>query len=152
MQTSPSALALLLGRAGLLPFVAGAALVALGPPEWRSKAAWALAAYAAVIVSFLGGIHWGLAFRLQASADPAGKASKGLLTWGVVPSLLAWPATLWPPGTGLAVLGASLWLCYAVDRRLYPAQGAAAWLGLRLLLTTVASLCCWAGAAALMVA
>lgn len=120
----------------------GAAVVLLGPARWQTVAAVALAAYAAVIVSFLGGIHWGLAMRQQPRADT------GLLAWGVVPSLLAWPALLLPPAASLGLLGASLLLCYAVDRRLYPPQGMTAWLGLRAQLTAVASLSCWAAAAA----
>ncbi len=102
----------------------------------------ALAAYAAVIVSFLGGIHWGLALRQPPQQHT------GLLAWGVVPSLLGWPALLLPPAAGLALLGAILLLCYAVDRKVYTAQGAATWLGLRLQLTTVACLSCWVAAGA----
>jgi hypothetical protein len=48
-----------LGIAGLLPFVASAAGLWLLAPDWASFAALALLTYAAVIVSFLGGIHWG---------------------------------------------------------------------------------------------
>ena len=50
----------LLGHLGLLPFVGGAALVWVVNAEAQPYATLALAAYAAVIVSFLGGIHWGL--------------------------------------------------------------------------------------------
>jgi hypothetical protein len=139
---APTAAARHLGRAGLLPFVAAAAVALWGPAPWQPAAAAALTAYAAVIVSFLGGIHWGLAMRHYPQAPTA------LLAWGVVPSLLAWPALLLPPAAGLAVLGASLLLCYAADRKLYPPQGVSAWLGLRAQLTAVASVCCWAAAAA----
>jgi len=138
----PSAAARHLGRAGLLPFVACAAVALWGPAAWQPAAAAALAAYAAVIVSFLGGIHWGLAMRHQPQAGTM------LLAWGVVPSLLAWPALLLPSTPGLGLLGTVLLLCYAADRRLYPPQGMAAWLGLRAQLTAVASLSCWAAAAA----
>ncbi len=138
----PTATAWLLGRAGLLPFVAGALACLFGPPAWPAPASVALAAYAAVIVSFLGGIHWGLAMRQAPNPSPV------LLYWGVVPSLLAWPALLLPSAPGLVLLGVSLWLCWAVDRKLYPTQQATAWLGLRLQLTVVASLSCWAAAAA----
>ena len=55
--------ALRLGYAGLLPFVAGAGLVWLVRPEVHPYVALALSGYAAVILSFLGGIHWGLAMR-----------------------------------------------------------------------------------------
>ena len=73
-------IALWLGYAGLIPFVAGAALAWLIQPEWRPFTAAALSAYAAVIVSFLGGIHWGIGFR---------DGTPRLFLWGVVPSLVA---------------------------------------------------------------
>ena len=55
--TTPSAAALRLGHAGLLPFVIGAALVWLVRPDAHPYVTAALSAYAAVIVSFLGGIQ-----------------------------------------------------------------------------------------------
>ncbi len=109
-------------------------------PSPTSPSAAALSAYAAVIVSFLGGIHWGFAMR-QADA-PASLAG-----WGVVPSLVAWVAVVMPPYAGLIVQGAMLVACYLVDRRVYLAQGAAGWLTLRFRLTAVASLSCFIGAA-----
>jgi hypothetical protein len=129
-----------LGQAGLLPFIAGALLVWLVHDELRPYTEHALAIYAAVIVSFLGGIHWGVALR-QARPDPR------LLAWGVAPSLLAWVAAMMPPSAGLALLGAALVAGYLVDRRLYPAHGLQGWLTLRFRLTAVASLCCFLGAA-----
>lgn len=129
-----------LGHAGLLPFVAGAALLWLLQGDAHVYAAMALAAYAALIVSFLGGIHWGLAMR-EPTAPPA------TLLWGVVPSLVAWPAVLMPAHAGLVLLGLMLLVCYAVDRRAYPRLGAAAWLTLRFRLSAVASLACFVGAA-----
>ena len=50
---------------------------------------------------------------------------------------------------GLAWLGLVLLVCYLVDRRLYPPAGLGHWLKLRFRLSTVASLCCFIGAAAL---
>jgi len=67
-------------EAGLIPSVAGAALVWLLQPESRPIAATALLAYAAVIVSFLGGIRWGIGFR---------DGMPRLFLWGVLPSLVA---------------------------------------------------------------
>jgi Protein of unknown function (DUF3429) len=139
---APSPAALWLGRAGLLPFVAGAVVLWASSGDARVAWATALLAYAALIVSFLGGIHWGLAMR---QATPSARG----LAWGVVPSLLAWPMLLLPPAYGLAGLGLALWACYAVDRRAFPAQGIGAWLGLRLQLTVVASLSCGLAAAAI---
>jgi hypothetical protein len=138
--TAPSAAALRLGYAGLLPFVIGALLVWLVRADAQPYATAMLASYAAVIVSFLGGIHWGLAMRHAAPPQ-------SLLLWGVAPSLVAWVAVVMPAYAGLVVLGAMLVVCYLVDRRIYPAQGVSTWLTLRFRLTVVASLSCFVGAA-----
>ena len=129
-----------LGHAGLLPFAAGAALIWLVRDEVRPYVEHALAAYGALIVSFLGGVHWGVALRQP-------RPDRRLLAWGVTPSLVAWAVVLMPPSTGLAVLGAALVACYLVDRQLYPAHGLQAWLTLRFRLTAVASSCCFLGVA-----
>jgi hypothetical protein len=135
---TPSALRL--GYAGLLPFVAGALLVWLVREDAHPYVALALAAYGAVIVSFLGGIHWGLAFR---HAEPP----THLLAWGVVPSIVAWLAVMMPPNAALVIHGAMLVGCYAVDRHLYATQGVAHWLTLRFRLSAIAALGCFLGAA-----
>ncbi len=139
-SAGPSALALRLGYAGLLPFVGGALLVWLVWPEAHPYAALALSAYAAVIVSFLGGIHWGIAFR-------EGQPPNGLFVWGVVPSLVAWVAVVMPASAGLVLHGVMLWVCYAVDRRVYPRHGLQRWLMLRFRLSAVAGTACFLGAA-----
>lgn len=135
---APTPEALRLGYAGLLPFVVGALLVWLVRPEAHPYVALALSTYAAVIVSFLGGIHWGLGLR-----EPQPR----LFRWGVVPSLVAWVAVMMPPYAGLVILGAMLIACYAVDRRWYPQLGLQAWLTLRFRLSAIASLSCFVGAA-----
>ncbi len=133
-----SPVALRLGYAGLLPFVAGALLVWLVNEQAHPYVTLALSAYAATIVSFLGGIHWGVGFR---------DGDARLFAWGVVPSLVAWVAVMMPANAGLVIHGAMLWICYAVDRRLYPAHGLASWLVLRFRLSAVAGLACFVGAA-----
>ncbi|WP_395055455.1 DUF3429 domain-containing protein [Polaromonas sp.] len=137
---APSPLARLLGVAGLVPFIAGAAAVWLVGLQDRLPTA-ALLVYAALIASFLGGIHWGLAMREQ-TTDAA------QLLWGVSPSLLGWLAVLLPPRWGLLLAPATLIACYGVDRRLYLRFGLSGWLGLRAGLTVVASVSCLAGALA----
>ena len=138
--SNPSAAARLLGLAGLLPFIADAAALALlQAPGLRDWAATALAAYGALIATFLGGIHWGLAMR---GVPPVNLR----LGWGVSPSLLAWIALLLPAGPGLGLLAVLLAACYVVDRKLYASAGLSGWLGLRLQLTSVAALSCLVGA------
>ncbi len=139
---APPALAVGLGYAGLIPFLAGALAVWGAPEPMRAGASVALLAYAAVIASFLGGMHWGLALR----AGPG--AGAGSLWWGIAGSLAGWAGLLLPPAVGLALCGAVLLVSYAVDRRVYPPAGAAGWLPLRLHLSSVAGLCCFLAAPA----
>ena len=136
----PNRVAQRLGYLALLPFVFGALLVWFVRADVRGAAASALSAYAAVVVAFLGGIHWGFGMRQEA---PAAR----LFVWGVAPALVACVALLMQPPAGLVVHGAMLVACYLVDRKVYPQQGAAGWLTLRFRLSAVASLSCFLGAA-----
>ncbi|MET0210392.1 MAG: DUF3429 domain-containing protein [Burkholderiaceae bacterium] len=139
-MSEPGPIAHRLGYAGLIPFVAGAALVWLVHADAHPYVVDALSKYGAVIVSFLGGIHWGYAMR-------EGRPEAHAFAWGIVPSLLAWIAALMPAHAGLAALGFVLVACWLVDRRIYPRHGLARWLTLRFRLTLVASLSCFLAAA-----
>ena len=137
---APSVVARVLGLGGLLPFLAGAvALAVLDAPGLKAWAATALVTYGALIATFLGGIHWGLAMR---GVQPVNLR----LGWGVSPSLLAWVAVMLPVSMGLPWLAVLLVTCYGVDRKLYASAGLSGWLGLRLQLTSVATLSCLVGA------
>jgi hypothetical protein len=108
----PAALALGLG--GLLPFAFGAMAIWTG---WRPAAtpapALAVQAYGAVILSFLGGIRWGLALRLT-----DGRAQASALAVSVLPSLAGWAALLLSPQGGLAVLAGLFAAMGAADLRI----------------------------------
>ena len=132
-----------LGYAGLAPLVLGCLLIWLiGDRDLDQHAfvSLAMSAYAGLIISFLGGIHWGLAF----ARGLPGRLSLG---WGVAATSLAWLGVLMSPYAGLALHGGVFIACYAVDRRVYPQLGAADWLTLRFRLTAVASLSCFLAAA-----
>lgn len=149
----PSPLALRLGYAGLLPFLGGAVLLWLLSdrlePEPFHFVVQALSSYAALIMSFLGGLPWGLAMRMGRGSPEAETVVNQALWSGIAYSLAAWVAVLMPPHAGLVVLGVLLVLCYLSDRRLYPLLGASAWLTLRFRLSLVASFSCFLGAAQL---
>ena len=140
MMSPPSSIARALGYAGLIPFVTAAVISHAGLPV-SSLALTVLVGYGVAIASFLGGIHWGLAFLSEADRPAR-------FTWGVVPSLLAWGATVLPASAGLVLLAATLLLALVVDRRVYPPLGLQAWLPMRLHLTAVAALSCLVGAMA----
>jgi hypothetical protein len=126
-----------------------AALLWLVAPDLQGFVAVALASYAALIASFLGGVHWGVGWLagLRRAASP--HTQRWHFLWGVVPSLLAWPGLLMPPFAGLAWLGFALILSYLVDRKLYAQAGLQRWLTLRFRLSAVATLSCFIGAGAL---
>lgn len=132
-----------LGYGGLIPFVFLAALMWLVDADLLPFVSIALVGYAATIVSFLGGVHWGIGF-MQGSAAP-----RAYFLWGVVPSLLAWLGLLMSAQAALPFLALVIVICYAVDRKLYARADLSAWLPMRLRLTVVASISCTLGAAAI---
>ena len=87
-----------LGYAGLLPFVVSVLAIVLLEGEARAFAVRALVAYGAVILSFLGAVHWGLLLRQPDAAAPV------RLVIGVLPSLAGWFALLLPDRYALALL------------------------------------------------
>lgn len=113
----PSA-ALWLGPLGLIPFLAGALAPWLLPAERLPEAGLALVGYGAVILSFLGGVHWGL-------AAPAGRPWQ--IGLSVLPSLVGWLALL---VANLHALGPALWLLAAAFAALLPGDLLAAGHGL----------------------
>ncbi|WBH17412.1 DUF3429 domain-containing protein [Sphingomonas radiodurans] len=117
----------LLGYAGLLPQAAVVALLASGSTWWRFAALSLGYAYAAIILSFLGGMWWGLA------ASRPDRCPAWVWPVAVAPSLVAlataipWAVGAAWPGPSLALLGVSLLLSPLVDRRLVAAGVAPGW-------------------------
>lgn len=131
-----------LGYGGLIPFAVFAGLMWLVTPEVHPLVAIALAGYAATIVAFLGGIHWGIGLRHDSPQR------RFHMTWGVIASVLAWITVIMPAYAGLPLLGLLLVACYLVDRKTWPPVGLGGWLTLRFRLTVVATLACLLGAGA----
>ena len=98
-------IATLLGNFGLIPFFALAAAnwAPFGAP-YEKFVEQALVGYAAVIVTFLGAVHWGLALATPALDKAHARSAFG---WGVAPAALAWLALL------LAIAGMHTGLVYA---------------------------------------
>ncbi len=134
-----------LGYGGLLPFVALSVLTWADPAHGRF---WqeGLAAYGAVILSFVGALHWGLAMTLDGIAV---RRRDALFVWSVMPCLLAWLALLLHSAVSDWVLVGGFLLHYAQDRRLAAITRLPAWyLPLRLRLSSVAIVCLAVGAVA----
>jgi len=82
-------LAIILGVLGLLPFFA-TGLLSVGTDSLAQHlGALPLIGYGAVILAFLGGVHWG--FVIEGDKEPQ---ERRRLLLGVVPSLVGWAALL----------------------------------------------------------
>ena len=105
-QTHVPSAAKWLGALGAVPFVFLALAGSFIDASFQERAHFGLAAYGAVILSFLGGIHWGLAI---ADADPVQSNGAALARLGisVLPSLVGWSALLISRPIGLLVLAAA---------------------------------------------
>ena len=124
-----------LGYGGLLPFVVLAVAVWVDISHsslWRD----ALVGYGAVILSFVGALHWGFA---MSQSDMTTNQRTHSFVWSVVPSLLAWVALLMTPKYAVMLLVAGFLIHFWQDRRLVQLVNLPAWyLPLRLKLTLVA--------------
>lgn len=124
-----------LGGAGALPFFAAAYLSISDLSFIGIAAPSLLAGYGAIILSFLGGLHWG-----RIASKPALSPVDGVwLIHSIWPSLLGWSALYMPPQTGLPLLAGGFFICGMIDVRLIRAGGFARWmLPLRLILSSCA--------------
>ena len=131
-----------LGYGGLLPFIVLAAASML---DHHHAFFWVdgLLAYGAVILSFVGALHWGFAMSLLANLTDGERALRNLrFIWSVIPALVAWLALLLPPSVASCLLIAGFITNYWQDRRVAVVVSLPAWyLPLRLRLSVVACLC-----------
>ena len=109
-----------LGALGALPFFACALASTVLDGGLQVEAMIALTAYGAVILSFLGGIQWGLAIA-------AGGGKFRRLSVSILPALFAWGGLLLPPGTGALVIAAALACVLLVDIKASRNQEAPTW-------------------------
>ncbi|WP_332839817.1 DUF3429 domain-containing protein [Methylobacterium sp. Leaf118] len=133
--TTVPASAVLLGIAGLIPFIGFAALSVSGSDVGLGMIGLSprtiLSAYGAVIASFLGGIRWGVA-----AARGAGWPDYLL---AIVPSLLAWTALAAPAPWDLRMLGVLVLVWGLVDQDLSRRGLVPVWMSrMRLVLSGVA--------------
>ena len=125
----------LLGYAGLIPFLTFSVGCWL-PLPFVSDSLSVLIAYAAVILAFMGAVHWGAAM----SRD--NNQGYQYLLVSVVPALAAWIALMLPALAGLVILLSSFILLYLYDRAVQHSQGFPSWyIPMRTNLTLVVTLC-----------
>lgn len=139
LNTNGAPMAFALSLAGALPFIFGALAqyIPLVPTAYAYLTLPAVLWYGAVILSFLGGIRWGLALRVVNTAQRT-----QLMALSVVPSLLGWFALFMPPEYAVTALifgfaGQGAWDVWTAER-----SGAPPWFTtLRLTLTLIVVTC-----------
>ncbi len=116
--------AFILGFLGAVPFVGLALLAVLaGSLGSATIEAWALAsllAYGAIILSFMGGVHWGWAMAAEDSSFER-------LGLSVVPALLGWGGYLFGGSIGCLVIAAGFAALLWLDLRAIAEGRAAPW-------------------------
>ena len=128
-------LARLLGFAGLVPFIVLSTGVWTTLPIMQN-AHFVLMTYAAVILSFMGAVHWGLA---MSGSDTTAKVQLGA---SVLPALLGWVALLIPMLYGYMLLAACFIVLLMADKLASSKRLVPDWyLPMRMILTTIVVLC-----------
>ena len=131
--------AVLLGWAGVLPFAGMSLALLLGFPSHGIRLEPMLVSYAAIILSFMGGIHWGLAMKSPDNCSFAGSSLHYVLS--VIPALIGWAAVA-IEAYAFAVLSVAFCTLLFLDMAWASGRCAPAWYGrLRLQLTAAVLLC-----------
>ena len=105
----------ILGYSGTIPFLSLASILLLVDAQSSILAASALHLYGAIILSFLGGLHWGRIACKQNSKP----SDKWFLIYSVIPSLVGWSSYLlsdiWQEAASMLIVG--FIISYAIDIR-----------------------------------
>lgn len=118
------------GYAGLLPFVAALLGVWLAPElRWQGLAQQLALAWGAVILAFVGALHWGFAIAGRLPATPF------VISAAVLPSVIGAAAVLLAGQRGLALLIAGFGLFGIYEHRRWADSLPAEYLALRRRLT-----------------
>ena len=128
-------LANILGYAGLIPFIVFSVLSVVDFKSVIDPHLY-LTTYAAIILSFMGAIHWGVA---MVSEDTLSARQLGI---SVIPPLLGWIALLLPTVYGYSLLIISFSLLCMLDKHYHMQKAFPAWYyPMRVILTSIVVLC-----------
>jgi len=126
--------ALVFGLGGLIPFIALTLLALAAPTLGHCDWLLVLALYAAVIVSFVGALHWGYAVKEGAQ----GRDAWLRYGWSVVPALTAVIALQLTIRSGLRLDALMIVSALLVDQWIDQRKQISEWMrSLRLLLTVI---------------
>lgn len=128
----------LLGYFGLMPFVVPTVFMLYDPGHfemWRHF----LLSYGAVILSFVGALHWSFAMLLHELPIDRQRAS---FLWSVAPSLVAWISLSIPKTFGFTLLAIFFAFALIRDKQLFNQVNLPTWyMPLRRNLTVIAMTC-----------
>jgi len=141
-STRTPAIAAWLGGLGLIPFVSMTLFWIMDGPYLPFDPGLALLVYGAIILSFLGGIHWGIALKPGPSVHDDHAVFSRSLVIGVVPSIVGWVALSCPMRIAIALLCVGFLAQLWVDLRTVSSGRLPEWFArLRIALTTIVVLC-----------
>jgi len=128
-----------LGAVGLLPFVIATAGVYVAPVLWQALAIKAFLFYSALTLTFLGGVHWGVAMSRDRESSPA----FAMRLWvSLMPGLVGWAALMIEYRLATLVLMVGFWLLRFYERSDASLVRLPGWYqGLRSLLSPVVVAC-----------
>ena len=125
-----------LGYGGVIPFVALALNNALGLDVLNiADPTVKLLGYGAVIISFIGAVHWGVALQADRSRQTR------LFIYSVLPALAAWGWFFAAAKTALIGMALTIVVLFFVDRFLFPDLLPSGYLKMRLHLTIIVATC-----------
>lgn len=108
----------LLGYLGLLPFIISSLLV--WNLKYQQYAIQSITIYAAVIVTFIGGVHWGLAMQaFNTSRKHDDRYIRNQFIFSVIPSLVAWLAVAFAQSYSLPIIAISFILFWYFEKSLF---------------------------------
>lgn len=94
--------AFFLGAMGAFPLTTLASMIVTGLQVPGVDTTFALLVYSAIVLSLMGGVHWGLAMVMAADPDTQWGTRREWRTYGasLVPAFFAWLALLLPTKVG----------------------------------------------------
>ena len=109
-----------LAYAGLIPFIGLALMVQLAPTPMNYLSAESIASYGAIIVAFMGALHWGANLHVLGKTPRGDRwADRNAWIWGVIPALVAWLALHIYIPVGLVILASALVIQRNIDKETY---------------------------------
>ena len=136
-----------LAYAGLIPFIGLAFMDQLAPTPINYLSAESIASYGAIIVAFMGALHWGA--NLQTLGKPHSGdrwIDRNAWIWGITPALIAWVALHIYIPVSLIILAATLVIQRNIDKDTYTYyftndEARSAFLTMRTRLSYIAAAC-----------